>query len=85
MVTIDLTRFETLENGSVTDVRYGFIIKEPSMDYVEMVDDYQSQLELNVKVNEDTIRYILEAEHYTLYQEIQRQGLFRFNGKTMYV
>ena len=34
MVNIDLTRFETLENGSVTDVRYGFIIKEPSMDYI---------------------------------------------------
>ena len=85
MVTIDLTRFETLENGNVTDTSYGFIIKEPSMDYIEIVDDYRSQLELTAKVNEDTIRYILEAEHYTLYQEIQRQGLFRFNGKTMYV
>lgn len=85
MVTIDLTRFETLENGNVTDVRYGFIIKEPSMDYIEIVDRYHSQLELNLKVNEDTIRYILDAEHYTLYQEIQRQGLFRFNGRVMYV
>lgn len=85
MVTIDLTRFETLEDGVDTDERYGFIIKEPSMDYIEIVDFYHSQLELNIKVNEDTIRYILEAEHYPLYQEIERQGSFRFNGKILYV
>ena len=85
MVTIDLTKFETLEDGQVRDTRYGFILREPSMDYIEIVDDYYSQTELNMKVNTDTIRYILEAEHYSLYQEIQRQGSFRFNGKILYV
>lgn len=85
MVTIELTRFETLEDGYVSDVRYGFIIKEPSMDYIEVIDDYRTQTELNMKVNNDTIRYILEAEHYSVYQEIERQGLFKFNGKILYV
>lgn len=85
MITVELTRFETLEDGYVTDVRYGFIIKEPSMDYIEVVDHYRTQTELYMKVNNDTIRYILEAEHYGVYQEIERQGSFKFNGKILYV
>lgn len=85
MITVELTKFETIENGKITDTRYGFIIKEPSMDYVETIDHYYSQTELNMKVNVDTIRYILEAEHYIVYREIERRGCFKFDGKILYV
>lgn len=85
MINISLTQFNVYDQGKLKQ-KFGYMIKDTEgfgLRGTICVDRYESIEKLTNNVNIDTIRDIIEAEHYDIYLRLREEKTFKFNGKTL--